>query len=136
MLTDIETHKIFYDKLRFVYLEMPKFTKELDELETRFDKWMYVLKNLKWLDNIPDKLREKIFDKIFAAAEIAKLCKEEYEQYIVSLNAYRDLKNSLDTAKDEKAIEIALKMLEDKMPIDIIEKYTALSREKIEKLKK
>jgi predicted transposase/invertase (TIGR01784 family) len=156
MLTDIETYKIFYDKLKFVYLEMPKFTKELDELETRFDKWMYVLKNLKRLDNIPDKLREKIFDKIFAAAEIAKLSKEEYEQYIVSLNAYRDLKNSLDTARDEgeakgeakgiikgkiegkieEKTEIALKMLKKGMDIEDICDCTGLSKEKIEKLKK
>jgi flagellar biosynthesis/type III secretory pathway protein FliH len=101
MLTDIETHKIFYDKLKFVYLEMPKFTKDVEELETHFEKWMYVLKNLKRLENIPDKLREKIFEKIFEAAEIAKLSKEEYEQYIISLNAYRDFKNSIDTARDE-----------------------------------
>ena len=66
MLTDIDTHKIFYDKLMFIYLEMPKFTKEVDELETRFEKWMYVLKNLKRLDRLPDKLREKVFEKIFA----------------------------------------------------------------------
>jgi len=105
MLTDIETHKIFYNKLKFVYLEMPKFTKKVDELDTRFDKWMYVLKNLKRLDNIPDKLREKIFEKIFEAAEIAKLSKEEYEQYIISLNAYRDFKNSIDTVRDEGRAE-------------------------------
>jgi predicted transposase/invertase (TIGR01784 family) len=142
MLTDIETHKIFYDKLRFVYLEMPKFNKELDELETRFEKWMYVLKNLKRLDNIPDKLREKIFEKIFEAAEIAKLSAEEYEQYIVSMNAYRDLKNSIDTAHDEgkaegkieEKLEIAKELKKDNMPIELIVKYTGLSIEEIEKI--
>jgi len=87
MLTDIASHKVFYDKLKFVYLEMPKFTKEVDELETHFEKWMYVLKNLKRLDNIPDKLREKIFIRIFAAAEIAKLTPEEYRAYIDNLNS-------------------------------------------------
>jgi len=105
MLTDIETHNIFYDKLKFVYLEMPKFTKEVHELDTHFDKWLYVLRNLKRLDNIPDKLREKIFEKIFEAAEIAKLSKDEYEQYIFSLKAYRDYKNSMDTARDEGKAE-------------------------------
>ena len=99
MLTDTETHRIFYDKLKFVYLEMPKFTKEVDELETHFEKWMYVLKNLKRLDSVPDKLREKIFERIFAVAEIAKLTPEEYRAYIDNLNSYRDLKNSLDYAE-------------------------------------
>jgi predicted transposase/invertase (TIGR01784 family) len=160
MLTDIETHRVFYDKLRFVYLEMPKFTKGIDELETRFDKWMYVLKNLKRLHNIPDNLREKIFEKMFEAAEIAKLTHEEYEQYIESFKAYRDYKNSLDTARDEgwasgeakgraegeakgraegkveEKLETALKMLKDGMSVDVIKKYTGLHKEQIEQLKK
>jgi len=105
MLTDIETHKVFYDKFTFIYLEMPKFTKKVEELETRFEKWMYVIKNLTRLDDIPDKLREKIFEKIFAAAEIAKLTPEEYEAYVDSLNSYRDLQNSIDNARDEGRAE-------------------------------
>jgi predicted transposase/invertase (TIGR01784 family) len=81
MLTDIDTHKVFYDKLTFIYLEMPKFNKKVEELETRFEKWMYVLKNLKRLDSLPEKLRERIFEKMFAVAEISKLSKEDYQQY-------------------------------------------------------
>ena len=138
MLTDIETHNIFYDKLTFIFLEMPKFTKEVHELETRFEKWMYVIKNLTRLDDIPDKLREKIFEKIFAAAEIAKLTPDEYEAYVDSLNSYRDLQNSIDTAKAEgkaeNTIEIAKEMKKDNMPIELIVKYTNLSAEEIEKL--
>jgi len=150
MLTDIDTHKIFYNKLTFTYLEMPKFNKKVEELDTRFEKWMYVLKNLKRLDRLPDKLREKIFEKIFSVAEIAKLSKEEYKQYIVSLNAYRDFKNSIDTARDEgkaeglaegiekgeklKTIEFAKKLKTRGMPFDEISELTGLTVEKIEKL--
>jgi len=104
MLTDINTHKIFYDKLTFIYLEMPKFTKEVEELNTHFEKWMYVIRNLKRLDAIPDRLRERIFEKMFSAAEVAKLTAEEYRAYVDNLNSYRDLKNCLDYAKaDGKA---------------------------------
>jgi len=154
MLTDIETHKIFYDKLKFVYLEMPKFTKEVDELETHFEKWMYVLKNLKRLNNIPDKLRERIFEKIFETAEIAKLSSEEYEQYVISLKTYRDYKNSIDTAREEgeaigiekgeaigiekgeakKAIEIAKKLKSRGMLSDQVSEITGLPIEEIENL--
>jgi hypothetical protein len=77
-LTDIETHKVFYDKLTFTYLEMPKSTKTIDQLETRFDKWLYVLKNLPKLDRLPESLREKIIDRVFTVAEISKLSNEEY----------------------------------------------------------
>jgi len=136
MLTDIETHKIFYDKLKFVYLEMPKFTKEVDELKTHFDKWMYVLKNLKRLENIPDKLREKIFEKIFEAAEIAKLSREEYEQYIISLNAYRDFKNSIDTARDEGRAEGEEERLKLQQVIEEDKKVLAEKDREIAELKR
>jgi len=138
MLTDIDTHKIFYDKLTFIYLEVPKFTKEVDELETNFEKWMYVLKNLKRLDNIPDRLRDRLFERIFASAEIAKLTPEEYRDYIDSLNSYRDLKNSLDYAKAEgenlKTIEIVKNLKNLGLPFDQISKATNLSKEEIEKI--
>jgi predicted transposase/invertase (TIGR01784 family) len=136
MLTDIDTHKIFYKKLMFTYLEMPKFNKGVDELETRFEKWMYVLKNLKRLDRMPDKLREKIFEKMFAAAEIARLSHEEYIQYITSLKTYRDYKNSIDTAraegKAEGKAEIAKNLLNLGIPVEKIIASTGLTKEEIE----
>ncbi|MEA3452072.1 MAG: Rpn family recombination-promoting nuclease/putative transposase [Bacteroidota bacterium] len=121
-LTDIETNKIFYDKLMFIYLEMPKFNKTEKELKTRFDKWLFVLKNLHKLDRIPDDLKENIFEKLFETSEIAKFNKEEYQAYEDSLKYYRDLKNSIDYAKEvahkkgrkEKNIEIAEKCLQKK----------------------
>ena len=100
-LTDIETCKVFYDKLTFVYLEMPKFRKDAKELVTRFDKWMYVIRNLNKLDRIPDELREGIFERLFEVAEIARFSPEEVQAYEDSLKSYRDLKNSLDTAFEE-----------------------------------
>ena len=101
MLSDIATHKVFYDKLTFIYLEMPKFTKEVDELKTHFEKWLYVIKNLKCLENIPAKLKERIFERIFAAAEVAKLSEVEYMRYLDDLNTYRDWKNIVDTARSK-----------------------------------
>jgi len=100
-LTDVDSCKVFYDKLTFVYLEMPKFQKEIYELSSRFDKWLYVLKNLPKLDRLPKELREGIFEKLFEIAEIAKFTPAEEEAYEDSLKAYRDLNNSLDTAREE-----------------------------------
>jgi predicted transposase/invertase (TIGR01784 family) len=110
-LTDIETQKIFYDKLTFIYLEMPKFNKSVDELTTRFDKWLYVLKNLNKLERIPEKLQEKIFERLFKTAEIAKFNPEQVNSYEDSLKYYRDIKNSLDTAREEGKIEVAINLL-------------------------
>jgi predicted transposase/invertase (TIGR01784 family) len=97
--------KVFYDKLTFIYLEMPNFTKTEDELETPYDKWLFVLKNLQKLQDRPIKLQEKIFQRLFETAEIAKFSPEEKEQYEDSLKVYRDLKNVIDTAFDEGKTE-------------------------------
>ncbi len=99
-LKDNQTNKIFYDKLTFIYLEMPKFNKTLDELETHFEKWMYVIRNLNRLERLPEKLRTRIFEKLFEVAEIAKFTPEQHLGYEDSLKYYRDLKNSLDTANE------------------------------------
>ncbi|WP_439638116.1 Rpn family recombination-promoting nuclease/putative transposase [Spirulina sp.] len=100
-LTDIETCKVFYDKLTFVYLEMPKFNKTVDQLSTRFDKWLYILRNLTRLQDIPKPLQEDIFEKLFAIAEIAKFNPAQVRSYEDSLKYYRDLQNTIDTARDE-----------------------------------
>ena len=134
-LTDVDTNKVFYDKLTFIYLEMPKFNKSIDELESRFDKWLYVIKNLNKLDRVPDKLREQIFDKLFETAEIAKFTPDQVRSYEDSLKYYRDLKNSLDTAKEEGKLEVAANLLLNNVDIEIIIKSTGLTKEQIERLK-
>lgn len=100
-LADIDTNEVFYDKLSFVYLEMPKFNKTIDQLENRFDKWLYILKNIQMLDEMPQELHGKIFDKFFETAEIAKFSHKQQFSYQQSLKYYLDLKNSIDTAHDE-----------------------------------
>ena len=104
-LTDIETQKIFYDKLTFIYLEMPKFMKKGKELVTHFDKWMYALKWLPSLVESPDFLEEEIFKKLFQISAVQNLSPEEKEKYENSLKFYRDTKNVIDTAREEGKIE-------------------------------
>ena len=104
-LVDKSTQKVFYDKLTYIYLEMPKFKKREDELETHFDKWLYVLKNLEYLSNRPAKLQEKVFAKLFEQAEIANYTAREYHEYEQSLKVYRDLKNVIDTAFEDGIAE-------------------------------
>jgi predicted transposase/invertase (TIGR01784 family) len=99
-----ENKSVFSDKLKFIYLEMSKFDKTIDELVTYYDKWLYLLKNFAYLDKIPDKLREKIFQKIFQIAEIAKYNPKERQSYENSLKYYRDMENSLGL-KYEKGLK-------------------------------
>ena len=98
-LLDTKTKEVFYDKLTFIYLEMPKFTKAEAELETLFDKWLYVIRNLASLMERPRALQEKVFQHLFDAAEIAKFDKKERYEYEESLKAYRDLFSVIETAE-------------------------------------
>ncbi|WP_297250225.1 Rpn family recombination-promoting nuclease/putative transposase [uncultured Prevotella sp.] len=153
-LLDKKTHKVFNDKLSFKYVEIAKFDKTEDELVTLYDKWLYVLKNLSRLDKRPAALKEKIFSKLFGEAEIAKFTPTELKEYEDSLKAYRDVKNSIDTAlekgreegrvegreegraegREQRNIEIAKKMLAAGMDIDTVINMTDLSKSEIEKL--
>jgi hypothetical protein len=93
-------------------LEIPHFAKNLPELETVYDKWLYVLKHLPTLTERPAALQERVFKRLFEAAEIARFTSEEKGLYEASLKSYRDLKNVIDTAFDEGKIE---GMIEGKM---------------------
>jgi len=129
------TKKVFNDKLSFVYVQMPNFTKTEDELETHLDKWFFLLKNLHKFDRIPSKLQEKIFKKAFKIAEIAKYSAEERQKYIDSLKHYLDLKNSFETAEIEgiakgekkREIEIVIKGIKNKIPRETLKLLTDLA---------
>jgi predicted transposase/invertase (TIGR01784 family) len=134
-LIDRETKTVFNDKLRYIYLEMPKFVKQEDELETQFDKWLYVLRNLSSLQQIPARLQERIFRRVFEVAEMARFSTDDRRAYQSSLKYYRDIKNVIDTAFEEGVeegqIRIARRMKAADKPIDEIVLFTGLSAELI-----
>lgn len=140
----------FYEKLKFIYIELPKFKKNQDELVSQFDKWLYVFRHLSELQNRPEKLQDRIFQKLFEAAEVAKFSPNEREAYEESLKYYRDIKNVVDTSREEgilegmekgmekgiekRTLEIAKEMKDNNIDIELIEKTTGLSPEEIRKL--
>jgi predicted transposase/invertase (TIGR01784 family) len=99
-LTDRITKKLFYDKLLYVYIEIPKFNKREDELETNVDKWLYFLKYLSKFNEIPKSLQTEMFIKAFEISEIAKFNDEQKFAYEESMKYYRDLKNVIDTSEE------------------------------------
>ena len=137
---------LFYDKLEFIFLQMPLFKKTESELETRQDKWYYFLKNLSGLEEIPAILREPLFEQAFATAEIAGMSRAELRTYEAHLKAYRDNYAVLTTklnegirlgraeGRAEEKIEIARNMRSNGVDPNVIVKYTGLSSDEIERL--
>lgn len=133
-----EENQIFYDKLTYIYVELPKFSKTIDQLETRLDKWLYIFRHLAELSNYPEELNDKVFDQLFEVASVAKMSKENRQRYEAELKAYRDAYSELSTAENkgrrERSFEIAASMKQEGVAMEIISRTTGLSFEEIEKL--
>jgi predicted transposase/invertase (TIGR01784 family) len=142
--------RVFYNKLTYIFIEMPRFNKEEHQLETHFDKWLYFLKHLEDFETIPEILNEEVFIQGFKTAEIANFDEKQMAEYEGSLMVYRDLKSAIDTSveegwmkgnvqgkiegKTEKAKEVARESLKEGLSVELISKLTGLSKAEIEAL--
>lgn len=142
-LMEERTSKVFYDKLVYKYLELPKFMKSLEELETNFERWIYLLKTLPTFESRPPELKGKIFDKLFQAAEISRLTQTEMKEYNKSIeqDAYARIvmeqhrERGKEEGTTEAKLSMALNCLHFGLSIEDASKLTGLSVEEIVKLK-
>ena len=137
-LKDVEDNHVFYDKLTFVYLEMPKFNKKEEELVTMFDKWLYALSNLARLLERPKALQERIFTHLFEQSEVARFTPEERNEYVASKKDYWDNYSIVTTSYNKGLakgrIDTAKKMMEKGYPLEDISDVTGLTMEEIRSL--
>ena len=130
-LMDVNTKEDFYDKLTYIYLEMPKFQKTEGELVTMTDKWLYALKHMPDLLERPKALQERIFNKFFDVAEIAALSKEEYAKYWESEKVYYDNDGAIRTAEAKgwakERLANAKALLGNGVPLEVIVKSLQLT---------
>ena len=145
-LMDMKRRTVFSDKVRLVYLQLPYFTKEADECENVFERFIYVLKHMDVLQRMPWLAQDAVFKKLSEIAEVASLSKEERRRYDESLRHYRDTivvmegqyeqgeKKGRAEGRRLKALEVARSLKEMKLSIDDIAKATGLKQEDIEKL--
>ena len=145
-LFDTKSQKLFYDKLTYVYLEMPKFRKTEEELVTLMDKWLYAMKNLNSLMERPKALQEAVFKRFFEAAEIANFTPNEMYDYRESQKQMWDLYSVTTTAEKKgiakgraegehnKAVDIAKKLLASGLDVDFVAKSTGLSVDELKSI--
>lgn len=157
-LMDTRTKEVFYDKLTYIYVELAKFNKTLEECTSLLDKWLFCLRHMQNFLERPAELQGRIFEKLFKTAEISKFDTNEMREYEQSINAYRDIKNGMDSAeragirkglaegrakgraegldegRTEKSLEVAKKMKGEGFPFDTISRLTGLSADTIIKL--
>lgn len=90
VLADKESGEIASNKLRFIYLVLPLFEKNVDECVTDFDKWIYVLKHMEALSRMPFTAQKEIFKQLEEYADSHRLTRKEWEAYENSLWIARD----------------------------------------------
>jgi predicted transposase/invertase (TIGR01784 family) len=163
-LVEMHSKKEFYEKLGYIYIELPKFNKTANHLQTSKDKWLYSLKNMKTLTKIPVPLsNDPIFKKLFKVAEVSNLTPAEMSAYQRELKRKRDnyshdqymlhmmqkgielerakaekekaeLKAKALKEKKEMAMATARKLKNKNIAIDIIVEATGLTLKEIEAL--
>lgn len=89
-LANLKSQEVFYDRLTFIYLEMPKFKKEEDEVENDFDRWLYLLKNMALLEELPVRFQQKLFKSFLHEAAILNLSPIDLKSYQSSVKSLRD----------------------------------------------
>lgn len=138
-LQERETGEIMTGSLQFVFLELTNCKKALTPQASLLDNLCYALHNMEHLTDRPDELKEEIFKRLFKTAEIANFTPEERIKYENDMTTERDIQNYISYARkegrEEGRAEAARNMLADGLSIDLIAKYTGLSKEQIEALK-
>lgn len=130
-----EKCQVFYDKLKFIYIELPKFKKTVDQLESHFDKWLFLLRHLPDLDDPPAALKGGSFEQLFEVAEIANFSIEEQDAYEDSLKYYRDLNNVVDTSRQEGFEEGRESAITDLIIRQLTKRFDSLPERSIESIR-
>ncbi len=143
ILADADTKEVFSDKMRLIYLQLPLFTKEAEECENDFERWIYTLRNMETLTRLPWAAKSAVFKKLEEIGDVSKLSREERERYDVGLRKYRDTIGVLVGAYDDGIKEgraegeamakkkMVKAMLSNGIDISVISKISGLSTEEI-----
>ena len=143
-LYEERSRRFLTDRVTFIFIELPRFMKTIDELDGNVLEGMYFcFKNMSVLDERPKVLTHQIFSKIFEVSELYNMDQDTRDKVIHKMTTERDLRNQMAYARQEAIeeglaegrAEVARGMLADGMPVDKIAKYTNLSIEEIEALK-
>ena len=138
-LREDTTGEVMTDVLRYVFLELGRFHKRLWELDTTFDKWMYLLKHMHEMVDVPEIFQTAPFDRLFNLSEIHTFTPEEYEEYQKSLMHMSDYYNIIESAekrareegREEGKLVTARNLLKLGVDLDTIVEATGLTKNEI-----
>ena len=132
------------DDIELVFVELPKFKKELNELETITDKWIYFLKSARELRTVPEVMGNvPEITQAFQIANQANLNPEELEDlerremFIQDMRGAmsKAVKQGIEQGTREAKVEIAKRLL-NVLDEEMISQTTGLTFEEIQSLRR
>jgi predicted transposase/invertase (TIGR01784 family) len=145
-IRDVETHEQLLQDVEFNFIELPKFTKQLHELENLAEKWIYFIKNAEDLEVIPDDVEDEGLKTAYEEANKHTWTAEELEAYDYVFMREEDERAKFDKATqkakqegmkegmEKGKIEIAKKMLQHGTSIKIVADLIGLTMEQINQM--
>ena len=144
LIINQETNKQDLSDFEFTFIELPKFIKELEDLQTILDRWVYFIKNASDLTMIPQQYENiEEFKEAFNIATQTSWGKKELEVYdYITLKEFDEL-NALRTAEKkgiekgihQEKINIALNAIKNNLDDKTISLLTGLSIKEILELR-
>jgi predicted transposase/invertase (TIGR01784 family) len=142
-LMDMRRRTAFSDKVRLIYLQLPYFSKDADDCNDIFERFIYVLKHMDILQRMPWMAQDAVFKKLSEIAEVASLSNEDRRRYDESLRHYRDTivvmegqfmqgeEKGRAEGRAEERLANARSLKANGVPLDVIVKSLALSKDEI-----
>ncbi len=136
LILNSKTYEHALKYFEFHFIEIKKFNKQLHELVTDCDKWVYFLKNASNLEEVPIELKKPTAVlNAFKILEQTNWTNKELDMYERDMDLSREKFVYTDTAKLETKREIAQNLL-GILDIETIAQKTGLSVAEVEALKK
>lgn len=134
-IVDIETNENYIKDIEFNFIELPKFTKKENELESIIDQWVYFIKNAENLNVIPENINDKGLKFAYQDADKHNWTKAELEAYDYVLMREQDDRGRLTLAIRKEKENIAKSLFKTNLNNTEIAQHTQLSIEYINKLR-
>jgi predicted transposase/invertase (TIGR01784 family) len=135
LILDAETQEHKLKDLEFTFIELPKFEKTEEELQTMTDKWIYFIKNAENLNVIPPSVNDQGLKSAYEEANKHTWTRKELEEYDYARIREMDDIARVMFVEDKKAKQIAQAMIRDSEPDDNIARYTKLTVDQIRELR-
>ena len=133
-MLDIETKEQVIADVEFNFIELPKFDKTIDQLETSIDQWTYFIKNAENLSLIPESVKDEGLKEAYSEADRRNWTKQELEDYERASIKERDEIGRIEFAEKKTKLEMGRLMKAEGEPTEKIMKYISLTEAEIEKL--